>query len=646
MWAVVLPRTCRLAMPALALAVFAAVCPGCNDPAHVALQPLGGPCSQPAGATAVKVTAYTASGEHSESVTLDEALAIADFPGDTEQLGVEVLIGGGEIGAAGKSAPLVFGGLADGATIPVFMAPPDGFCAVGPMTAVRAQPLVARAGAGVLVVGGIAGGAPVSTAEYYDPVTAAFSPVEVPSVLADPQGFVGAALATLPDGRVALSGGPQRAFIVFDPAPRAFTTDPTLIDARAFHAAISTADSEVIVAGGCLAVTDQACSGLPRHQLQGYRVNQLSAPDTALPATSDLQVGAQLFDLGMQRDGRRGYLLAGGSVVPAVADRFALDDAMTTELAGGHAQPAVLDGGAVLTAFAADAAPAAGDAAVYAPDAPAARAIKPAPALTGVRLIGLEDGRVAAFGGDPGGAVQLYDPTADAWTASPGAAGPALTSPSLVRLDDGSVLVVGGDGSSQAWLYRPSLVGPAAGSVTAMPVGGVGRGVLTAPDPATVTRGDAPVAWRLTAPADAADPAEVPIEAVTARALVGGPRTPTGSVRAIVHVEQGGAALIAQQTAPGHALIAKLVPGEPPQLVQLDAGAERVVCRGVATLAAFDPVSAVTLRLALTDHDAQLSIDDAVVLSCGLSATDRGAWGIATLGPAAVLAVDSVTVAR
>jgi len=124
---------------------------------------------------------------------------------------------GGATGAAGKSAPLTFNALADGVAIPVFMAPPNGLCAVGAMFDARAQPLVARAGDGVLVVGGIGESGPLSTAEYYNRATAAFSKVTVPADLVDPQGFTGAALATLPDGRVVVIGGPRDAFAVFDP---------------------------------------------------------------------------------------------------------------------------------------------------------------------------------------------------------------------------------------------------------------------------------------------------------------------------------------------------------------------------------------------------------------------------------------------
>jgi len=120
----------------------------------------------------------------------------------------------------------------------------------------------------------------------------------------------------------------------------------------------------------------------------------------------------------------------------------------------------------------------------------------------------------------------------------------------------------------------------------------------------------------------------------------------TGSVRAIVHVRTGGVALIAQQTAPGRAIVAEVVADQPPRLVQLDGGAEHVVCSHPPVVAAFDPATPVTLRLSISDRDARLSIDDREVLACDLVATDRGAWGVASLGTGAQIAVDSVTVAR
>jgi len=632
--------TCRSGIPALACAALAVAC---SDPAaRVALKPLGG-CAKPAGGNQVVVTAFAAGGERSQSLALDETVAIADFPADTEQIGVEVIIGGGATGAAGKSQPLAFDALGDGAAIPVVMAPPDGFCEVGALTEPRAQPLIARAGRGVLLVGGIGATGPLSSAEYYDPEAMAFSAVAVPPVLIDDvQGFAGAALAELPDGRVALIGGPHNAFVVFDPAVRGFATDPVLIDPRAFHAAIATGARELVVAGGCSAVAAGACSGVPRRQMLRYHLDKLGVPDpvAVLPETAAPRIAARLFDLGIQLDGAQRYLLAGGAGGPGLADRFALDDDAAVSLPGGHAQPAALDGGAVLTAFADDTAAADGAAAVYAPDGGSARPVAKAPSLTQVRLIALEDGRVAGFGGDPNGGVLTYDPARDSWRAatpaSPDQPG-ALAAPSLARLADGSVLVVGGSVSARAWLYRPSLVGPTAGSVTAVPASDTDRGVLTASDPATVTRtGGAAPSWQLSVPAGAE----------LARALVGGPRTATGSVRATVHVVGGGVALIAQQLGPGQAIFAELAAGEPARLVRRDATGEHTLCTGTTALAAFDPVAPVVVRLAISARDAQVSVDDRGVLGCAVTTADRGAWGIASLGAGARLTVDSVTVAR
>jgi len=151
----------------------------------------------------------------------------------------------------------------------------------------------------------------------------------------------------------------------------------------------------------------------------------------------------------------------------------------------------------------------------------------------------------------------------------------------------------------------------------------------------TRTTGAAP-AWRLTTPAGAS----------LARALVGGPRTATGSVSATVHVTAGGVALIAQQTSPGQALVAELAPDQPARLVQLGGGAAQPLCTATAAPTVFDPATPAVDQLAITGGQARLSIDGAAVLACRVAAGERGAWGIASLGAGAQLTVDSVTVAR
>ncbi|MCW5805145.1 MAG: hypothetical protein KIT31_22430 [Deltaproteobacteria bacterium] len=92
------------------------------------------------------------------------------------------------------------------------------------------------------------------------------------------------------------------------------------------------------------------------------------------------------------------------------------------------------------------------------------------------------------------------------------------------------MLVLGGEAgpSRRAWVFRPSLVGPASGSVTAVPANAASTGVLTPTDPNTADahrrRGGS-----LTAPAEDTR--------LAARALVGGPRMQRGSVRATLDGE-------------------------------------------------------------------------------------------------------------
>lgn len=601
----------------------------CGDPAaRVTLVPVG--CPKPGGSNQIKVTAFAPGGERSQSIGPTDDATLNDFPADTEQLGVEVLVDNGAIGATGKSMPLVFDRLANGAAVPVQMGPLEGFCEVGGMAEARARPLVLRAGDGALVIGGAGASGPLATAEYYDPATASFASVAVPEGLIDPQGVTGMAGATLPDGRVALLGGPAHALLVFDPRQRAFTIGPLLIASRAFHAAIATGADDVIVAGGCFDVEGEQCSGVALHQVQRYNVTRPGPPDVVgLPSVASVRIGAQLFDLGVQLDGAHSYVLAGGTTPGA--DRFRLSSEPGQALAGSGTQATVLDGGAVLAAFAPSGMPPSGAATVYT-DA-AAEAIAAAPARAGTPLVTLEDGRVLAIDGD---GVVTYEPARNAWrTAQPATLPAGLGTPSAVRLGDGSVLVVGGTVSPRAWLYRPSLVGPASGAVMALPTSEVSRGVLTAPDPRTVTRtgGDLP-AWIL------ATVGEAP-----ARALAGGPRMATGSVRALVHVLAGGAALIAQEVGPGEAVRAEFAPDQAPRLVQYAAGGSRVVCSGDAAVA-FDPALAVSLRLAITGGTATVTVDDREVLRCALTAAARGAWGVAAIGAGARVAVDSVAVAR
>jgi hypothetical protein len=567
-----------------------------------------------------------------------EGAELGDFPADTEAIGIKVTGADGGVLAIGKTAPLVLGALHDGADVPVFMAPPDGFCRTGDLDQPRANPTVAPAGAGALVVGGDAGGTPLSTVAYYDPDDAAFHAVDVPSELVDDSnGLHGAVLTPLPDGRVALTGTARGVIAYFDPAaPAALTpSPPPVLDQRAYHGAIALDAGHLFVIGGCSDVIAGACGGTARKTSFSYPLDDLAHPEPGpnLPPAAR-RIDATVFDLGIQDDGVRRFVLAGGTGDPGAADRLDPTAALggTEELTGLDAQVAALAGGAVISAFAPDTAAPTGAADVLPPGGAAVVAIASAPARSGARLVPLEDGTVAAFGGDA--AVARYDPTSDRWTELAGAGDvpPVTAGPAVTRLADGSVLVL--DGTTRAWVFRPSLVGPQSGQVAALPLG-TSAGVLVAPDPSTVSRSAGELV--LTAP-DAS---------LAARVLVGGPTMATGTVSASVRVRTGGVALIAQQLGPGRALVAELVPGQPARIERLDAGHASVLASGAA-VPEFDPTGA-TISLDVHGHLATVTANGASVsadLTGDLYAADRGPWGIAADGPGAVVEVTTITVTR
>jgi len=607
----------------------------CGDPAaHVRLAPvpLPGGCGMTANKTALRVIAFTPGGQVRRTVPPTD---IDAFPADTEQLGVEV-IGGSSGGflAIGKTAPLDFGALAEGTEIPIVMVPPNGVCPTAPMSEPRVAPAVARAGDGVLVVGGLGpSGQVLLTADYYDATTASFSPVELPASLLDASnGLAGAVLTELPDGRVVLSGTASHALAIFDPATRTFST-PALFDHRAYHAAIAPTSDQLFILGGCADIVGGACSGPSLRSGFTYELKDLSLR-TRGPTLPDMaaRYGAHIHDLGEQRDGVRRYLLAGGFGDPGVADRFGLTEDSVTTITGLHAQDALLDGGALLTTLEPDGSAQTGASGILPPDGAALVPTSFAPPLDGARLVTLEDGSVLAIGGDPAGRVARYLPTTDAWSFSTpaGQAPGQLDAPQLIRLADGSVLVLGGRGATaDAWIYRPSLVGPSSGSVVALSDGST-EGVLTATDPSLLSRTNGFV---LSSTEDD----------LRARVLVGGPRTINGSVTAGITVMTGGVALIARQTGPGNAIVGRLVPGEPARIQHVGGGQLTTLCSGAMVTTEH---LAVQVTLTVRGATATLSTPNASLVSCDVPAGERGAWGVAAAGSGAKIDVGAVTVER
>jgi hypothetical protein len=598
-----------------------------DDAARVRLVPIS-PCGQVTNETALRVVGYTAEREQRRTVPPND---IDSFPADTEQLGVEVIGDNGKLVAVGKTAPLAFNALDDATEIPIVMAPLDGVCPVGSMTEPRHAPVVARAGDGVLVVGGTGvAGEQLATAELYDRATGSFVAVSVPATLMDPDnGLAGVVLTELADGRVALTGTSSHAITFFDPSTRTFSA-PSLFDHRAFHGALPIDGDGLLVIGGCADVVAGTCSGATLSSGFIYDLTDVTMRvrgPTLEPGAA--RHGASMLRLGIQSDGAERYLLAGGFGDPGIASRFALADMNAERIDGLGAQLAVLDGGAVLSAFSTDGSTP--PAAVLPPDRAQVVTLGATPAITGASLTSLEDGSVLAIGDR----IDRYNPTTNRWTpVTAGQLPGALDRPSTALLADGTVLVVGGAATSDAWIYRPSLVGPRAGSVIVVP-DGTEDDVLTASDPSTVDRSTGGFVL------ESAD------DDLHARALVGGPRMARGSISAIVRVESGGVALIAQQSGPGRALVGRLVPGEPARILALDGGTTQILCTGTAVS---DGDLMTPVSLAITGDIARLSVGAAgaaiVKATCAVPTSERGAWGIAAAGAGARIELGPVTVER
>lgn len=607
---------------ALALGCLALVACGDDGP-RLHLAPVhASPCGAVAGARTLLVTPLGDFVGERLSVPLDGPFTLPTLPDDTRGLAVEVLGAAGEQLAIGRTAPLALAGLADGAAIPIAMAPPDGVCPAGALTAPRDRATAVVVGDGVLVVGGAA----EASAERYDPDTETATPLALPPAFTGGAGVVGAGVAALPDGRAVVIGGLRPGFTIYTPG-EGFGAATLLAETRAHHVTIALDDHRVLVAAGCGVVDDTgACEG--DNVRRDSRIVELTtgvvSPGPALAIARRDGVGA----LELDGSGRVTAVLTGGTDEHGdpvtVGERLAFDGGAPVALPGTGARLARLDAGALLTAFAPFGASPAATAAVVVPAGATPRPTGPVATRAAPALVTQDDGAVLALGG---GVPLRYQPSQGGWEALPDLGVALGGAPAAVRWRDGSVLVFGGrDGggapSAAAWRFRPRLLGPLTGAVTVVPGDASSAPALTPLDPADVDRSDG---WRLGG---------------ASWAVVGGPTAGDARLDVVLTVPATGVAVLSGFTDAANHDDVVLVPGQAASLERVRAGQRTTPCRG-AVVPAAGPTA---LQVILTRTSVRAVIGGVAVLSCALDDRQRGQLGLAARG--GPVAIGSIAVSR
>lgn len=625
-----------------------AACGG--DAARISIEPIELPdprCGRPDDARTLKITAQ---GEFLEAVRSFEIgdepalVEIADFPAETRQLVVEVLGAGGVVGAFGRSAPLELAALEDGDVIPVFMAPPDDGCAVPDMAEARDRPLVVAAGDGALVLGGIGvdeEGNPdlLGTAEWYDAATATFEVIETPQYMHGIRGAIGIAAATLPDGRVVLTGGDRPLYTVFDPTSRTFSTPGGLFEVRAYHAAVALDDNTVLLAGGCgfLDENTHECTPVSTWSTT-YRLDLrdgalLDGPTVAVERIRPTAIleSDRVIVVG-------GHDEAGAPVDAERLDPWADPSSEGVIVSGAGGASAVLASGSVVAAFASEGATAAGTVSVIVPGIDAARGQGAAPPRSGPTLTALEDGEVLIVGGRDDVPVARYRPgsgTVVAAAVDPvnGADDPiGRAGHGAARLPDGTVLIVGGRDAggapiAGAWVYRPDGDAPFTSAASATPAADPDVPLIPS-DPERVVLAPA---YQLEGDGDA----------VTGWAVIAGMTPRAFELSATIRIEGGAAVLFGFQGA-GRFDAVTLVAGEPVGLRH--DGVAVPACAGLPLpeeLAGAEPVT-----VSVRGDDLEVTVAGTMLLACDLGDARAGLVGLAALGDGARVTLSTVSVTR
>lgn len=643
--------------------------PGCAAEDSVSIRlvrvaPAADPaCGAPAGGVALLVEALgdfptSESTGRSIDVAAGASVDIASFPPATRALTVEVIGAGGALGAVGHTMPFAgrLDDMADGTEVPVLMAPPLGACPTGPPAAVRLRPLLARAGAGALVAGGVDGaGVPVQSAEIYDPATARFTTVAESLYGTAEHGLAGASATALADGRVVIAGGPAPAYQIYEPLTAGFSAQLFLGESRAYHAAVALADegggARMLVAAGC---SDLAAGGAcaPGTALRSTSIIDLDAVErlTPGPTLALARIGGMAV-----REGPGTVLLVGGvdetGAPVTTAERI--------DLSGqpGQLVDDVGDGAVLLLSGSVLGAAPGPAGAVLPPGTTEASPVPGVPERAGVTLTALQDGAVLALGDGP---PLLYEPIRNRFRAlsTPGldlapAPAPAGRGPEhgAVLLDDGTVLVVGGRlaGSPvapRAWIVRPALMGPWAGQVEARfdELDNALSAIARDPRQGRLVRDERGAHYRMLASSSTALPSEW--------LVLAGPVFGRVQVEARLRaVNSGAAVLLGFRGARDHMAVIML-PGSPASLFRIDADGARPIqpCTGAIIsaegLAGGDRAASIQVRVDQRAVRAWLGDDE--VLSCtGVEPLPAGHVGLAVVGATdADLLIDSLAARR